>query len=469
VRVRTTVVLAVLALAATGLWVATERSRLAREAAGAAERRVVGFDPAAVREIVVDKPGERVVIRAEGGRWRIVAPEDAPADGPTVEGLLAFVRRLEKVRTLDGDGDLAELGLAAPPLRLDIALTGGRTLSVLLAHPNPAHTGVYAKLADAPVVFLAPVELARELAKSPYVEEVRDRTLLPVDSARVLRLEIERAGVRIAVARAGEHRWRVERPFVGPGDDGIVRDLLWKIGAARWRHVADGPGRPDFARPHARLSIAEEGGPARTLTVVLDEASPHRLYATVDGVPGVRVVDAQLLTDLALDPDTLRDRQLLALAPGEVERIAIRYPGERLVLERAGAGWRVLEPEPGEAVPAVVENLLEILPNLRYTGIAADAAPDLARFGLDRPRLTVTVRLRGGRSLPVLAVGARAGASHFVMVADRRAVYKVDSRLIRVIPDDPRDALRAPLPERLKREYDRQQRAGRTMREGGAR
>jgi hypothetical protein len=42
------------------------------------------------------------------------------------------------------------------------------------------------------------------------------------------------------------------------------------------------------------------------------------------------------------------------------------------------------------------------------------------------------------------------------MVADRPAVYKVDSRLIRVIPDDPRDARREPLPERLKREYDRQ-------------
>ena len=459
-RVRTTVVLVVLALAAGGLWFASERSRLAREVADAAERRIVSFDPAAVREIVVEKAGERVVVRADGRGWRIVAPEDAPADGPTVEGLLAFVRRLEKVRTLDGDGDLAEFGLAAPPLRLGVVLAGGQRLNVLLGNPNPALTGVYAKLADAPVVFLAPIELARELARSPYVEEIRDRTLFAVDGARVQRLEIERAGVRIAVARAGEHRWRVERPFAGAGDDGIVRDLLWKVGTARWRQVTDVPGRRlGFDRPHARLRLVEEDGATRTLTLVLDDASPRRLYAMVDGVAGVRVADAQLLTDLAVDPDALRDRQLLALDPREVERIAIQYPGERLVLERVGAEWRMREPEPGEAMSAVVENLLEILPNLRYTAIAADPALDLGRFALDRPRLTVTVGLRGGRSLPALAVGGSAGGSHFVMVADRRAVYKVDSRLIRVIPDDPRDARRVPLPERLKREFDRQQRA----------
>jgi hypothetical protein len=65
----------------------------------------------------------------------------------------------------------------------------------------------------------------------------------------------------------------------------------------------------------------------------------------------------------------------------------------------------MVEPEPAAAASAVVDNLLEILPNLRYTGIAAAAAVDLGRFGLDRPRLTVTVGLLGGRVLPTLSVG----------------------------------------------------------------
>ena len=448
--------LAVLAVAAVAAWLVTERWRLAREAADAAEQRVVNFDPAAVREVVIDKPGERVVVRADGERWRIVAPEDAPADAATVEGLLAFVRRLEKVRTLDGAGDLAPFGLADPPLRLRMRLAGGQQLSLLLAHPNPALTGVYAKIEEAPVVFLAPVELARELAKSPYVEQMRDHTLLPVDPAHVTRFEIERAGARIAVVRDGEHRWSVERPFVGPGDDGIVRDLLWKVGVARWRRVADQPAeRLGFDRPHARLRIADQAGRSRTLTVVLDEAG-RELYATVDGLAGVRVTDVQLLTDLALDPEALRDRQLFALDAREVERIAIDYPTERLVLAREGADWRMIEPEPGEVLSAVVSNLLEILPNLRYRAVAAERGAELERFGLDRPRLTVTVGLRGGTVLPALKIGRAAGGSHFVMVTDRPAVYKVDSRLLRVIPDDPRDARRVPLPERLKREYDKQ-------------
>jgi hypothetical protein len=64
-------------------------------------------------------------VRDDAGRWRIVAPEEGPADGPTVDGLLAFVRRLEKERVLEGAADLSTYGLDDPPVRLRLELDGG--------------------------------------------------------------------------------------------------------------------------------------------------------------------------------------------------------------------------------------------------------------------------------------------------------------------------------------------------------
>jgi hypothetical protein len=459
-RRRTTLVLLVLVLlAGSSYYVLDVRGRETREAARLAEQRVLDFDPGTVTEITVDKRGERVVVRAEQGRWRIVSPEAGAADATTVDGLLAFVRRLEKVRTLDGADDLGELGLVDPAVRLGLGLRDGQRLTLLLAGPNPAGTGVYAKLDGAPLIFLAPAELARELAKTPYLEQLRDKRILAVEPGRVRRLEIERAGVRIALQRTDERRWRVERPFAGPGDDGIIRDLLWKIGAARAHATVRSAAPPreyGLDRPHARARIVDDAGTTHTIALVLNEANSRELYVTVEGSGMIHVTDGQLLNDLTIDPDALRDRQLLAHDGRDVERITVRYPTETLVLERAVDRWRVTRPVEGEPVPNLIDNLLEVLPNIRYTTVAASAPGDLRAYGLDRPELAVTVGLQGGRELPTLSVGREQGGLRFVMVTGNQAVYKVDSRLIRVFPDHPADAKRYPLPEQLKRRFDRQ-------------
>ncbi len=457
-RFRTTLILAVAVLLGAGYYAYDARESTRREAAEQAERRVVAFAPEDVREVAVDKPGERVLLRGDGGRWRIAVPEDAAADAPTVEGLLAFIRRLDKIRTVGRvAADLGDFGLAPPAARLTLGLRDGRRLTLLVGRPNPESTGVYAKLEGGTLLFLAPFELGKELARTPYVDEVRDRRILPFEAAAVRRLEIERAGVRIAVTQTGLHQWRVERPFVAAGDDGILGDLLWKIGQARAVAVIPGPvvaARYGLDRPHARARLFDAHGKALTLAVVQDREG--RVYAAIDGVPAVYVIDGQLLADLAIAPESLRNRQLLVHDPGEVERITIRYPGDTLVLERSETGWRVTSPVQGEAASAVVANLLEVLPNVRYHSVAATNGRDLGAYGLDRPRLVVTVDLKGGRRLPVLSVGGEDGEDDFVMVAGSPAVYKVDSRLFRVIPEEPADAVHYPLPELLKRAYDKQ-------------
>src|SRR5207244_3967345 len=155
------------------------------------------FDPARVREITIDKPGERVVVRRTGGRWQIAAPVDEAADEAVVEGLLSFVRRLEKVRALDGLGDLRTVGLDPPAARVGLGLESGERLTLLLGGPNPVRTGIYAAVEGAPLVFLAPLVLGAELAKTPYARELRDRTIFPIEVERLRRVEIARHGARI--------------------------------------------------------------------------------------------------------------------------------------------------------------------------------------------------------------------------------------------------------------------------------
>jgi Domain of unknown function (DUF4340) len=462
VRARGLLVLAALTALLGGAYYRWDvAGREAREQALRAERRVMNFDPAQVREVTIEKTGERVVVRGEGDRWRIVAPVDEPADETVIDGLLSYVRSLEKVRSLQGLSELRTVGLDAPTARLTLGLAGGEHLTLIVGRPNPVRTGVYAAVEGAPLVFLAPTRLAAELGKTPYVEELRDKAILRIDVAHVRRVEIARHDTRLSIARVGERRWRVERPFDGPGDDGIIRDLLWKIGSRRARSVIRQPGPPSaygLDRPHARLTVVDDHGVSRTLAVsqATDDASV--LYAQVDGAPVVHVTDSELLSDLAIAPPRLRNRQLLVYEPSEVEQITIRYPSDTLVLRRSDDRWRVIRPVEGEAVVSTVENILEVLPNLRYATVERGPAADLRRYGLAPPRLAVTVGLTGGRELPALAVGREESGVQFVMVGNRAPVYTVDARLIRAIPEDPTDAKHYPLPEQLKRDLRKTER-----------
>jgi hypothetical protein len=454
VSIRAIAALAVAAaLLGGGYYLIDVRGRAAREQALRVERRVVYFDPARVRQIAIDKPGERVALRGGGGAWRIVSPIEELADPQVVEGLLSFVGRLEKVRSLDGVSDLAAVGLDRPAATLALTADDGETLTLLLGGPNPVKTGVYAVVQGAPLVFLAPARLADELGKTPYVDELRDRAILRLDPERVRRLEIARHGARIAVSRIGERQWRVERPFEAPGDDGIIRDLLWKIGAARGRAVLpSGTSSTAYGldRPHARLTVVDDGG-ARTLAVAQDSSDANTLYAQLEGRPAIAVTDPQLLADLAVSPELLRNRQLLVYAEGELDRITIRSPMATLVLHRVGDRWQI-GPDGAAVAPTAIENILEVLPNLRYASVGSGVTDDLSRYGLDQPRLSVTVGLRGGRELPTLVVGREERGLNFVMMGHRAPIYRVDARLIRVIPVAPADVLRQPLPEQLRRE-----------------
>src|SRR5207249_5911827 len=131
---------------------------------------------------------------------------------------------------------------------LGLGLENGETLTLLLGGPNPVHTGVYAAIEGAPLVFLAPALLVAELGKTPYVEELRDKTILPLDVERVRRVEIARHDTRVAVARVGDRQWRGERPARAPGDDGASRRLLSENGASRARVGVRVPAPPPAHR-----------------------------------------------------------------------------------------------------------------------------------------------------------------------------------------------------------------------------
>jgi Domain of unknown function (DUF4340) len=92
------------------------------------DARVLDFDRAQIKGITLASGDGRVVLaRVEDG-WRIAEPVEARSDTDAVEGLLSDLQYLRADEFVDAPADDAELGLAAPWLRVELVPESGEPL-----------------------------------------------------------------------------------------------------------------------------------------------------------------------------------------------------------------------------------------------------------------------------------------------------------------------------------------------------
>jgi hypothetical protein len=88
------------------------------------DARVLDFDRAKVNGLVIQSADGRVVLAKRDGGWHIAEPVDAKADADAVDGLLSDLQYLRADEFVDVPPLDAELGLAEPWLRIELALEG---------------------------------------------------------------------------------------------------------------------------------------------------------------------------------------------------------------------------------------------------------------------------------------------------------------------------------------------------------
>jgi hypothetical protein len=110
------------------------------------------------------------------------------------------------------------------------------------------------------------------------------------------------------------------------------------------------------------------------------------------------------------------------LKSDEVNRVEVVDSGKSVAVERADAGWRMVEP-PGEADAGRVDNAVGQVARLNATRKLEDAT-DLASYGLSAPTSRLVMTMKDGSSQELL-VGSKTPdqASYYVKRADSPAVF----------------------------------------------
>jgi hypothetical protein len=314
----------------------------------------------------------------------------------------------------------------------------------------------YVKVEGSEYVHMATTSVREMLSRK--VDEWRSRTLSDVLPQNVQKVNIKTAKGEIEIAKAGRY-WSLTKPLKARADLAKVSDFISNALTAQVREfIPEGKDLGTFGliEPRATLTFTAEGSDEPAVLQIGaarvdkkeepkpgDKKGPAKagpkesettpvVYVKMTGREGVVTVPATIESLVQVDPNDLRDRNLMRIQEATVNRITIETPGhDKIVLEKTlgkdlrSEDW-VRKVDAKTNVPAnagAAGKLLTTLATGQVARFVANMSSELKGFGLDQPSVIVTVGDYASEGTPETAPGEREQGKLLLGRADGDAVF----------------------------------------------
>ncbi|MEK7705398.1 MAG: DUF4340 domain-containing protein [Myxococcota bacterium] len=451
-RLISLVILLVVALGAGGLvlW----QRRHAQEQAEHKEKESKVLAVASLDDLtslrLEDEPQVFVIERVEGGgtKWQLTEPIATRADDSTLDSLgRALVELKYKAKVPQAPGkpqDLSLFGLEPARFTVTMMRKDGSKETLLVGKKNSFDGSLYVQRQGAAEVLLVPGSISYQLETDLF--RLRDKVLVHFDSAKVVRLTVEKEGKPLyAVEKQGE-AYRIVAPTAFVVDADKVRSMLSSLSSLRAREFAvEKPTAADLARtalakPALRVTIGFADPALASLTLRVGKAASGneaQTYAMLEGGhPIAEVSGDSVTTQLDVTVDALRDKSVVHFDRQAVTGVTIE-DGAGVTLEfvkvrdedKDRDGWNMVKPKAVDAHDSALESLLYTLSTLKASEIVAEKANvgTLAQHGLGPTSKRVTLFGKDKQQLAQVVLGKAEGEKQYVMAAGGERLDAIDS------------------------------------------
>jgi hypothetical protein len=411
-RWKTIAFLALLLVGLAAFYAYEVRQGPAREKVTAEKDRAwKGFEWGDVEEVTIARKGETLQLKKAGDAWQLAAPVQSRAETQPVQELVTSLATLRVEREIEANPTkLGDFGLETPAA--DIRFTAkGQSHRVRLGGKNPTGTWAYAQLEDKPAVVLVPDSLLRDAQKP--ASDFRDRTVLAFERGAVQALEVKSPGGQpVTAERKGTDDWQLAGPTAVGADREQIAGLLEKLKAAKIKEfvteAAKGPDPYGLDRPLSlTLWIGEEKDrAARTLRLGKPVPEKKTVYAQREGDATVFTVDEELVKAVPTSASALRDKTIFAYDRTKLERVELESPKGKVALAVDGGVWKITAPAALKVDETAMSDLLFKARDLKAKEFVAEDHKQLARYGLDRPEVRLSLWEKEAKEPKTLLVAA---------------------------------------------------------------
>ena len=181
-----------------------------------------------------------------------------------------------------------------------------------------------------------------------------------------------------------------------------------------------------LATPAMQVSF-KAGGTTGELAIGDKTPTMGDMYAMKVNEKKVFLISSFQESNFNKKPFDLRDKKILKFERDKADSLVLARGTETLELARAGTEWNVVKPVAGRSDYSGVEGLLTKLSSSNMSKLVEDNAADPAKYGLDKPSLTVTIGTGSART--VLLVGKTEKDDMYAKDGSRPTVFTLDTGL----------------------------------------
>ncbi|MBV8377227.1 MAG: DUF4340 domain-containing protein [Verrucomicrobia bacterium] len=352
-----------------------------------------------VEGITIHNGDVLIKVKAEDDGWKMVAPWQDDADSGLIDQLLDAAQNLrpEDVITDLGKGNkkremLKDFGLNKSKIRLK--LDGKRMPAELEFGQDTAVPGSgYLRIAEDDAVYVVNNDLKNIASKT--AEDFRDHRMTPFLTTLINRVIFQISGGEIELAKEQDN-WQLVRPIKARASNDAVVEILTKMNQTQISKFVPennlNPGSFGLDTPADVLTLY--GGEGKKFEIAIGStvpSDPETVYAGLPDRNTVVKVNKSFAILFNITPDDLRDRKIARLNADLIDRVTIESAGQpKIVLAREENRWRFLSPANAPANANSVNRLIQEMNKDEVTEFVSDTATDLARYGLEQPKLKFT-------------------------------------------------------------------------------
>jgi hypothetical protein len=230
-------------------------------------------------------------------------------------------------------------------------------------------------------------------------------------------------------------RWQLVEPFAGTVDVTEVVAMSSSLAALEMQRVVAEPEEtPDLTvfgllEPRIEVAITTTTGVDARLLVGVQTPTGGDLYATVAGSNRVFLISGYLDSTFNRTTFDLRDKTILNFTRDQVDSLEITGADLAIRLQQVDNRWSLVRPIEAHADLGVTDGLVGRLSTGQMAAIEAESTDALEPYGLDAPRVTVTVGL-GGSAATLLIGDATPAGTVYARDAARELVFTIDESLL---------------------------------------
>ena len=393
-RFRSTLVLLVVFAALGGyVYFAEYRGRDEREQQEASKKKLF---PTPLKDVVglsLAFPDHKIsAVKKDDKHWEFTEPQGIDADSDEWEVLVSSLSQVEKGAAVSSSSNLAQYGLDKPVVEITAKLKDGKTVGVLFGSENPKKSDNYAKLADVPEVFLSPVNGSKSFQKS--LTDLRNKKVLEfaLDDINSVRIE---DGKNLMEFQKSGMDWLVKKPLELKADREEISGFLSAMESARATNFADGAitlASAGLTPPAVKITLHDAKASSDRVLSLGKSPETDKYYARDESRAAIMIISKDVPGKARRPLIDWRDRSIVHFDRESIDVLEIVRGAEKISLKKQGTDWKLADGR--KAQPDKVTNLLVAVEFERAQEIL-DSPGNLSLYGLDKPRIEVTLRQAG--------------------------------------------------------------------------